>query len=253
MRRVLMVTPHFPPDSSAAAHRVRLLAPHLPGAGWTPTIVTVDPSAYEGRLDRDLEALVPSGLQIVRAPVWRSGMTRWVGLGDLGLRAFTGLRHACRQLLARERFDALFITIYPVYPALLGPALKAEFGVPFVLDYQDPWVNATPRKQRTEFQSSFKYRINQRLARLLEPRVIAKSAGIVSVSPQYCAEVAERYPRANARCVVLPFAPSGEDFAAAAELLLSKYPQYRAMGLSREQGTMIRITPQRVLRWQYAS
>ena len=46
---------------------------------------------------------------------------------------------------------------------------------------------------------------------------------------------------------------TGEDFAAAAELLLSKYPQYRTMGLSREQGTMIRITPQRVLRWQYAS
>jgi len=46
---------------------------------------------------------------------------------------------------------------------------------------------------------------------------------------------------------------TGEDFAAAAELLLSKYPQYRAMGLSRERGTMIRITPQRVLRWQYAS
>ena len=58
-----MVTPHFPPDSSAAAHRVRLLAPHLPEAGWTPTIVTLDPSAYEGRLDRDLEALVPSGLR----------------------------------------------------------------------------------------------------------------------------------------------------------------------------------------------
>jgi hypothetical protein len=62
MRRVLMVPPHFPPDSSAAAHHVRLLAPHLPEAWWTPTIVTLDPSAYEGRLDRDLEALVPSGL-----------------------------------------------------------------------------------------------------------------------------------------------------------------------------------------------
>jgi PPOX class probable F420-dependent enzyme len=46
---------------------------------------------------------------------------------------------------------------------------------------------------------------------------------------------------------------TGGDFAAAADLLLSKYPQYRAMGLSREGGTMIRITPQKVLRWQYAN
>src|SRR5205823_4511916 len=144
-RRVLMVTPHFPPDSSAAAHRVRLLAPHLPAAGWTPTIVTVDPSAYEGRLDRDLEALVPESLRIVRAPAWHAHATRRFGLGDLGLRAYAGLRRACRELLEREAFDALFITVYPVYPALLGPMLKRAFDVPFVLDYQDPWVGAWGR------------------------------------------------------------------------------------------------------------
>src|SRR4051812_44210220 len=138
MRRVLMISPHFPPDSSAASHRVRLLAPHLADAGWTPTVVTVDGSAYEGRLDRDLESLVPSTLRVERAHAWPAGATRRIGLGDLGLRAFTGLYRVCRALLARERFDALFITIYPTYPALLGPMLKRRFGVPFVLDYQDP-------------------------------------------------------------------------------------------------------------------
>ncbi len=45
----------------------------------------------------------------------------------------------------------------------------------------------------------------------------------------------------------------GRDFAEAVDLLVAKYPQYRAMGLSRERGTMIRITPQKVLQWQYAS
>src|SRR4030095_5430419 len=112
MRRVLMLSPHFPPDSSAASHRVRLLAPHLPAAGWQPTIVTLEPSAYEGRLDRDLETLVPPALDIIRAPAWSPTLTRMVGLGDLGLRAFTGLRRVCRRLLAQEQFDALFITIY---------------------------------------------------------------------------------------------------------------------------------------------
>ena len=108
MRRVLIVSPHFPPDSSAASHRVRLLAPHLPAAGWQPTVVTLEPSGYEGRLDRELVALVPPSLEIVRAPVWPPSATRWLGLGDLGLRAYTGLRRVCRQRLAREHFDALF-------------------------------------------------------------------------------------------------------------------------------------------------
>jgi Glycosyl transferase 4-like domain len=198
MRRVLMVTPHFPPDSSAAAHRVRLLAPHLPEAGWMPTIVTVDPSAYEGRLDRDLEALMPSDLQIVRAPAWRSGLTRWVGLGDLGLRAFTGLRRACRQLLARERFDALFITIYPVYPALLGPALKAEFGVPFVLDYQDPWVGAWGHSVGGGRNGApdWKSRATRALGTWLEPRAVAAADALVAVSQGTLDGIIDRIPEA---------------------------------------------------------
>jgi hypothetical protein len=43
MRRVLMVSPHFPPDTTAGSHRVRLLAPHLAARGWEPSVVTVDP------------------------------------------------------------------------------------------------------------------------------------------------------------------------------------------------------------------
>ncbi len=38
----------------------------------------------------------------------------------------------------------------------------------------------------------------------------------------------------------------------AVDLLLAKYAQYRAMGLDREQATVIRITPERALAWRYA-
>src|SRR5690348_1126391 len=114
MRRVLMVSPHFPPDSSAAAHRVRLLAPHLEAQGWQPTIVAVDSRACEGSEDAALSSLVPPSLRVVRAPAWLAATTRRFGIGDLGLRAFTGLRRTCDRLLANESYDALFITIHPV-------------------------------------------------------------------------------------------------------------------------------------------
>ena len=139
-RRVLLVSPHFPPDSSAGTHRVRLLAPHLAGHGWEPTVLTVDASDYEGRPDGALAASVPDQLRVIRARTWPVALTRRFGIGDLGVRAYRGLKHAATALLARERFDAVFITIYPTYPALIGPSLKRDFGVAFVLDYQDPWV-----------------------------------------------------------------------------------------------------------------
>ena len=46
---------------------------------------------------------------------------------------------------------------------------------------------------------------------------------------------------------------AGRDFAAGVDLLLSKYPQYRALELSRERGTMIKVRPGKVLQWRYAS
>lgn len=45
----------------------------------------------------------------------------------------------------------------------------------------------------------------------------------------------------------------GPDFSRGADLLLDKYPQYRAMGLDRGTGLMIKVKPARVTQWQYSS
>ena len=46
---------------------------------------------------------------------------------------------------------------------------------------------------------------------------------------------------------------SGHAFTRAIDLLWEKYPQYRAMNLSREEGTLVRIAPERILHWRAAS
>src|SRR4051812_6575215 len=198
MRRVLMVSPHFPPDSSAASHRVRLLVPHLEAAGWAPTVVTLARSAYEGRLDPALEGLVPESVRVVRAPAWGARATRAVGVGDLGLRALTGLRRTCRALLSSERFDTLFITVYPVYPALLGAGLKSAFHVPFVLDYQDPWVGAWGQTVGggPGGDPDWKSRASRRLGTWLEPRAVHAADAIVAVSQGTIDGIVERIPAA---------------------------------------------------------
>lgn len=44
----------------------------------------------------------------------------------------------------------------------------------------------------------------------------------------------------------------GGDFSRGVDLLTAKYPQYRAMGLDRAAGLMIRVRPSRVTEWRYA-
>lgn len=195
MRRVLMLSPHFPPDTSAGAHRVRLLAPHLAAHGWEPTVLTVDPRDYEGRIDPGLAELVPGHLEIVRCRAWSPRWTRRLGFGDLGLRAFAGLRSASFGLLARRRFDAVFVTIYPTYPALLGAELKRRAGIPFVLDYQDPWVGAWGLTVggAPDGSPDLRSRVNRRIARFLEPRALRHADAITAVSSRAGDELRSRY------------------------------------------------------------
>lgn len=213
--RVLMVSPHFPPDGSAGAHRVRLLAPHLERYGWEPTVASVQPRYYETRLDPDLAALVPETLRVVRCRAWPVSWARRIGVGDLGLRALKGLYRTCIDLLDRERFDCLFVTIYPTYPALLGPVLKRRYEIPFVLDYQDPWVGSWGltvgggRNGSPDVRS----RLSRALASRLEPLVTRAADAITAVSSETYVQVQSRYPHLrNTLCKAIPLGGEPLDF-----------------------------------------
>ena len=217
MRRVLMVSPHFPPDTTAGAHRVRLLAPHLTAFGWEPVVLTVAPDRYEGAIDPGLLSLVPQNIRVVRSPAWSFRWTRRIGIGDLGLRAYTGLRHTCAGLLERERFDAVFITMYPTYPALIGPMVKHRFHVPFVLDYQDPWVGAWGDTvgPGVDGRPDWKSRATRRLAAWLEPRVVRAADALTAVSAgTYEAVVARNQSRSPRILAALPLGGESADFDA---------------------------------------
>jgi hypothetical protein len=179
-----MISPHFPPDSSAGTHRVRLLAPYLASYGWTPTVLTVDEQDYEGRLDPELGALVPPSVEVIRTRAVPAYLTRRFGVGDLGLRALPGLRRAAWSLHRARPFDALFITIYPTYPAVLGPMFKRRFDVPFILDYQDPWVGSGGSEVGGGNGGAVdgKSRATRALAERLEPRVLQAADAVTAVS-----------------------------------------------------------------------
>lgn len=212
-RRLLLVSPHFPPDPTAGAHRARLLGRHLPAFGWTPTILTVAQSPDDPS-DPSLLSLVSSELEVVRVPAWPARVTRPAGFGDLGLRSYTALRRAGAELLAARSFDAVFITIYPVYPALLGPRWRQRFNVPFVIDYQDPWVGSWGLTVGggPEGRPDARSRLSRRVGLTLEPRVLRSAAGVTAVSDETCQELWRRYPDLRRPHLGAPIGAEPDDF-----------------------------------------
>jgi hypothetical protein len=211
MKRVLIISPHFPPDSSAGTHRARLISKWLPSFGWEPTVLTVDPRDYDSRLDPELASLVPESVRVIRVRALPRPITKPLGFGDLGLRALPSLRSTAKRLVQQESFDVAYITIYPSYPAVIGRTLHETSGIPFVLDYQDPWVGSWGLTVGggSDGSPDLRSRITRRIALKLEPWTLEAAIGVTAVSAGTFDEVCARNPWARE----LPFLemPIGTD------------------------------------------
>src|SRR5262249_14876279 len=209
-RTVIIVSPYFPPSSLAGVHRARHLVKHLPATGWTPIVLCVDETYHEQHLDPALAALVPECVQVVKTTALPALLTRGLGFGDIGLRAWWPLRKALVRLLETRRVGTLLITGSPFYPMLLAPGVKRRFGVPVVLDFQDPWVSAWGAAQSPLSKAGLAHK----LAAVLEPRALRGCDFVISVSDTQNYEMAARYPWFDrSRMAGIPIGGDPDDFA----------------------------------------
>lgn len=211
MKSALIISPHFPPSTLAGVHRARHLAKHLPRHGWVPTVICVDPRHHVEKLDHDLAKLVPVELKIIKTGAMPVSWTRPLGLvGEIGLRGFLHLRAAIAREIETQRPDAILITGSPFYPMLLSGWIRKTWGLPIVLDFQDPWVSREGGSRRRWSKGW----MSHRLAVGLEPRAVSGASWITSVSDRQNEELASRYPGFDARRMsAIPIGGDPEDFS----------------------------------------
>jgi hypothetical protein len=212
---LLLVSPRFPPSSAADSQRLRLLLPHFASLGVEAEVLAVDPACCADGLDPWQAEHLPAALPIHRVRGLSRRWARLPGLGSIEARCFRALARAGSRLLRSKHFDAVYSSTTAFGCFRLGPLWKRRHGVPFVLDYQDPWVNDHYRRhpEITPPGGRLKYALVDRLHRLQEPRVLRHAAGYTAVSAAYPAQLQARYPfAASIPSLVLPFPGSEEDF-----------------------------------------
>lgn len=218
MRRLLIISPHFPPVNAPDAHRVRLALPHLRALGWEPTVLAVAPETIEGAvIEPRLLDTYPDDIRVVRVSGLPARFTRPLGFGSLWWRAGRALRRAGDRLLASGDFDLVFFSTTQFNAFTLGPRWKTRFGVPYVLDYQDPWVNDHYRRTGERPPGgAVRFWVSQFDARRHEPAVVRQAAGIVTVSPSYSTDLIARYPDLDPQRIHhIPFGAADHDQAVA--------------------------------------
>jgi hypothetical protein len=208
MKTVVLVASHFLPSFLPSVHRARLLSYHLPEFGWKAIILTTDPNYYECQLDGDLLELLPDDLEIIKVKAFPTKPIRIVG--DVGLRSLPWYYRAVRTLAAERKIDFLHITIPSYMAALLGPRVERRLGIPYGLDYIDPWVPENPTGDRLLSKAW----IANSLAHVLEPIAVRRARLITGINDAYFTSVFTRNPKLRDRVVTagMPYGSSDRDF-----------------------------------------
>lgn len=217
-RRVLIVSPHFPPTNAPDHQRARQALPHLAEFGWAAEVLAVDPAGVEAPVDPLLAEALPPGLPVHRVRALPPRLGRLLGFGSLGLRAHRALGAAGARLLRARRFDLVLFTTTQFIVLTLGPRWRRLTGTPYVLDWQDPWLtDYYDRPGAPPPPGGWKYRLARWQARRFEGECVRGAAGMVATSPTYLATLAARYPDCAGRpSAVIPFGASADDFRIAA-------------------------------------
>jgi glycosyltransferase involved in cell wall biosynthesis len=216
-RKLLMIAFHFPPaQGSSGIQRTLRFVRHLPAHGWEPVVLTVTPRAHP-RTSADLSGEVPGTTEVIRAQGWDTSRHfalagRYPAFLARPDRWQSWRFDAVRQGLARIRrgdIDAIWST-YPIATAhVIGAALQARSGLPWIADFRDPMAqDGYPADPRTRAQFLD-----------IEAQAMRQAARCVFTTPGAAALYAQRYPAAaGERLAVIENGYDESTFAAADRL-----------------------------------
>lgn len=196
MKKVLIISPHFPPTNSADMQRIRMSLPYFKDYNWEAQVVTVEEIYVDMVKDELLLDSVPNYIKIHKVPAFSKKWTRKIGLGSLALRSMWFYKNKVNQILSTENFDLIYFSTTEFPLCILGAYWKRKFNIPYVIDMQDPWhneyYNNKPKSQRPK-----KHWFSYRLHKILEPIAMKKVGGIISVSKKYIDVLKQRYAHIN--------------------------------------------------------
>lgn len=221
MKNVLLVAYCFPPAAGPAVQRSAKFAKYLPEFGYRPVVLTAAEEEIEGAIHAVRDPTLLEDLEetsIVRC----RGYERWiVNLPrKLRLSAITSFllrpdknilawvpcaQQVAERIASRQRIEAIYTSIGPFSSVLLGARLKKRLGVPWVVDYRDPWTD--------DGMGVWPSRLHYRLECFQERRALERADAVVVVTPGMREMMLRRYPHLASRLHLIPNGFDRADFA----------------------------------------
>lgn len=218
MKKVLIITYYWPPSGGAGVQRWLKFAKYLPQFGWEPIIYTPENPDFAVE-DNSLLKDISNNLEVVKSRIWEpyeiykfligkkgqkvnvsfAGDSRKQGLVHKIALALRGnllipdprcfwIRPSVKLLkkyVSDHKVDAIISTGPPHSMHVIGRKLHKATNIPWLADFRDPWTNIDFYK---ELNLSW---ISDKLHHRAEKQVLKNASKVVSVTPTWCAELAE--------------------------------------------------------------
>jgi hypothetical protein len=211
-RKVLIISPYFPPSNAADMQRIRMSLSYFKQYGWDAEVATVDQQYSDLQKDELLMQSIPQEVKIHEVKAFNKKWTSKLGLGSLALRSLWFYKQKVNQLLKDQKFDLIYFSTTQFPVCILGAYWKRRFNIPYVIDMQDPW-HSDYYKDKPKTQQPPKYWFSYRLNKYLEPIAMKHADGLISVSGDYIQTLKTRYPRiTNIPSAVITFGAFEKDF-----------------------------------------
>jgi len=148
MKRVIIVSYHFPPYGGKAVHRASKLAKYLPQFGWQPIVFTMPVTESDGLMDQSLLDELPSCVEIHR-PRYRNlwklipyDIRKYLHnpLPDKYRGWVNAVEGNLINLIEDSGAQAIISTSPSHSTQLLGLAAKEKTQIPWIADFRDQWT-----------------------------------------------------------------------------------------------------------------
>lgn len=220
MKKVLLITYHWPPMGGGGVQRWLKMSKYLRSYGWEPVIFTVS-DAEISLPDESLLAEVPEGVETIRTPIWepfglykkitgkKSGekvqpgflnegedgnwkqeLAYWIRgnvfIPDAKRFWIAPATRALSQYLQENKVDAIVSTGPPHTTHIIALKAKEKTGLPWLADFRDPWtfVDYYDKLRLSKWADKRHHQ--------LEKKVIDEADKTVTVTPSWAADFNRR-------------------------------------------------------------
>ncbi len=162
MFKVLVIVYYYPPLGLSGVQRTLKFTKYMSKFGWEPTVITTGNVAYFAHDFSLLKEAEEAGVRIIRTEAFDvnailgkqyetvsipkefirktlSRISKAVFIPDNKNSWAKKAYKVAKELLQKEKFDIIFVSVPPYSGFITAAKLKKEFGIPLFVDYRDLW------------------------------------------------------------------------------------------------------------------